>query len=140
MANNEEQIEAKPEGVAVFIKGKSSEDARLVISEADLEAQKPSSAVDDAAQLKAERDHDRGVSSPDAPREIAVFDFDGTCISGNSPVLLVRYLLKKGQVRTSVLLRILTWGIAYKLASPAKRGMGAQFGVLIVRWHARRRS
>jgi len=58
MANNEEQIEAKPEGVAVFIKGKSSEDARLVISEADLEAQKPSSAVDDAAQLKAERDHD----------------------------------------------------------------------------------
>ena len=96
MANNEKHIEAKPEGVAVFIKGKSSEDARLVISEADLEAQKPSSAVDDAAQLKAERDHDRGVSSPDAPREIAVFDFDGTCISGNSPVLLVRYLLKKG--------------------------------------------
>ena len=83
-----------------------------------LEAQKPSSAVDDAAQLKAERDHDRGVSSPDAPREIAVFDFDGTCISGNSPVLLVRYLLKKGQVRTSVLLRILTWGIAYKLHLP----------------------
>lgn len=118
MANNEKHIEAKPEGVAVFIKGKSSEDARLVISEADLEAQKPSSAVDDAAQLKAERDHDRGVSSPDAPREIAVFDFDGSCISGNSPVLLVRYLLKKGQVRTSVLLRILTWGIAYKLHLP----------------------
>ena len=79
MANNEEQIEAKPEGVAVFIKGKSSEDARLVISEAELEAQKSSSAVDDAAQLKAERDHDRAVPSPDAPREIAVFDFDGTC-------------------------------------------------------------
>ena len=128
MANNEEQIEAKPEGVAVFIKGKSSENARLVISEAELEAQKPSSAVDDAAQLKVERDHDRGAPSPDAPCEIAVFDFDGTCISGNSPVLLVRYLLKKGQVRTSVLLRILTWGIAYKP------------GVLVVRWHARRRS
>lgn len=140
MANNEEHIEAKPEGVAVFIKGKSSENARLVISEAELEAQKPSSAVDDAAQLKVERDHDRGAPSPDAPCEIAVFDFDGTCISGNSPVLLVRYLLKKGQVRTSVLLRILTWGIAYKLASSAKRGMGAQFGVLVVRWHARRRS
>ena len=118
MANNEEHIEAKPEGVAVFIKGKSSENARLVISEAELEAQKPSSAVDDAAQLKVERDHDRAVPSPDAPREIAVFDFDGTCISGNSPVLLVRYLLKKGQVRTSVLLRILTWGIAYKLHLP----------------------
>ena len=50
--------------------------------------------------------------------QVAAFDFDGTCISGNSPVLLVRYLLKKGQVRTSVLLRILTWGIAYKLHLP----------------------
>ena len=33
-------------------------------------------------------------------------------------MLLVRYLLKKGQVRTSGLLRILTWGIAYKLHLP----------------------
>lgn len=52
------------------------------------------------------------------PKEIAVFDFDGTCIDGNSPVLLVKYLLKKGKVRMSVLLRILAWGIAYKTHLP----------------------
>lgn len=54
----------------------------------------------------------------DAPKEIAVFDFDGTCISGNSPVLLVKYLLRKGQVRLSVLLRIMAWAIAYKTHLP----------------------
>lgn len=51
-------------------------------------------------------------------KEIAVFDFDGTCISGNSPVLLVKYLLRKGKVRPSVLLRILLWGAAYKMHLP----------------------
>lgn len=53
-----------------------------------------------------------------APVEIAVFDFDGTCISGNSPVLLVKYLMRKGQLRTSVFLRIVSWGVAYKLHLP----------------------
>lgn len=56
--------------------------------------------------------------SATVPKEIAVFDFDGTCIDGNSPVLLVKYLLKKGKVRMSVLLRILAWGIAYKTHLP----------------------
>ena len=52
------------------------------------------------------------------PKEIAVFDFDGTCISGNSPVLLVKYLLRKGKLRPSVFARILVWGIAYKMLLP----------------------
>ncbi len=30
------------------------------------------------------------------PVEIAAFDFDGTCISGNSPVILVSHLVRKG--------------------------------------------
>lgn len=58
------------------------------------------------------------VESGDSLKEIVVFDFDGTCIGANSPVLLVKYLLRKGQVRPSVLLRILMWGAAYKLHLP----------------------
>lgn len=49
---------------------------------------------------------------------IAVFDFDGTCLDGNSPVLLVRRLALSGMIRPSVLARIMGWGIAYKLHLP----------------------
>ncbi len=49
---------------------------------------------------------------------IAAFDFDGTCIDGNSPVLLVRYLGLRGKLRLSVLLRILVWAFAYKIHIP----------------------
>lgn len=52
------------------------------------------------------------------PVEIAVFDFDGTCISGNSPVILVRHLVRKGLLGKGVFLRIICWGIAYKLRLP----------------------
>lgn len=52
------------------------------------------------------------------PVEIAVFDFDGTCISANSPVLLVKYLLRAGKLKPSAFLRIVLWGIAYKLHLP----------------------
>ncbi len=44
---------------------------------------------------------------------IVVFDFDGTSISGNSPVTLVKYLVGKKMLGPSFLLRILAWGIAY---------------------------
>ena len=49
---------------------------------------------------------------------IAVFDFDGTCIDGNSPVLLVRHLALHGMLSPSVVGRILLWGAAYKLHLP----------------------
>lgn len=52
------------------------------------------------------------------PIEIAVFDFDGTCISGNSPVILVRHLVRRGLLGKGVFLRIICWGIAYKLRLP----------------------
>lgn len=52
------------------------------------------------------------------PVEIAVFDFDGTCISGNSPVLLVRHLLAQGKLRKRDFSRIIWWGIRYKLRLP----------------------
>ncbi len=50
--------------------------------------------------------------------QLAVFDFDGTSISGNSPVLLVRYLVDRNMLRKSVLLRILLWAVAYKFRLP----------------------
>lgn len=50
--------------------------------------------------------------------QLAVFDFDGTSISGNSPVLLVRYLADKKMLRKSVVFRILLWAAAYKLRLP----------------------
>lgn len=70
----------------------------------------------DAAASKPAGSHASG--SAERPKEIAVFDFDGTTITGNSPVLLVRYLRKKGRVRPSVLARILVWGAAYTLHLP----------------------
>ena len=52
------------------------------------------------------------------PVRLAVFDFDGTSIRGNSPVLLCRYLVKRKMLRKSVVLRILLWGLAYSLRLP----------------------
>lgn len=52
------------------------------------------------------------------PVRIAAFDFDGTTLSGNSPVMLVRYLIGKGMLSKSVLARIIMWGIAYKTRLP----------------------
>lgn len=52
------------------------------------------------------------------PARLAVFDFDGTSIEGNSPVLLVAYLTNKGMLRKRVLIRIIIWAIAYKLRLP----------------------
>lgn len=52
------------------------------------------------------------------PVRLAVFDFDGTSIAGNSPVLLVSYLLKHKLLGKRVTFRILLWAAAYKLRLP----------------------
>ena len=49
---------------------------------------------------------------------IAAFDFDGTSIQGNSPVLLVRYLHGDDLLRKRVLAKVGAWGAAYKLRLP----------------------
>lgn len=59
-----------------------------------------------------------GDSSRQPVAELAVFDFDGTSITGNSPVLLVRHLMEKKLLQKRVLARILLWGAAYKLRLP----------------------
>lgn len=56
--------------------------------------------------------------SEQANIQIAAFDFDGTCLNGNSPVMLVKYLVRNGMLDKSVIARILCWGIAYKLRLP----------------------
>ncbi len=53
-----------------------------------------------------------------APVRLAVFDFDGTSIEGNSPVLLVSYLLKQKMLKKRIVARILLWAAAYKLRLP----------------------
>ncbi len=60
-------------------------------------------------------------SSADAPRDvvrIAAFDFDGTTLDGNSPVMLVKYLVKKHMLPPTVVARIGLWAAAYKLRLP----------------------
>lgn len=52
------------------------------------------------------------------PTRLAVFDFDGTSIKGDSPVLLVRHLLQRGMLQKRVVFRILLWAAAYKLRLP----------------------
>lgn len=52
------------------------------------------------------------------PVELVLYDFDGTCIRGNSPVLLVRYLLFRGKLNFFRALGIGFWAIAYKLRLP----------------------
>lgn len=51
-------------------------------------------------------------------RRLAVFDFDGTSITGNSPVMLVKHLFKRRMISLSVLLRISVWALAYKFRLP----------------------
>lgn len=58
------------------------------------------------------------ATSHTKPVEIAVFDFDGTSIEGNSPVILVRHLFRNGLLKKRALTRILLWGAAYKLRLP----------------------
>lgn len=50
--------------------------------------------------------------------KIAAFDFDGTSIRGNSPVLLVRKLLRDGMLGKRVTAKIASWGVAYKFRLP----------------------
>lgn len=53
-----------------------------------------------------------------APRRVAVFDFDGTVIGGQSGSLFTRYLFRRGLVSPARLARLAWWGIRYKLHLP----------------------
>lgn len=63
---------------------------------------------------------------------VAVFDFDGTSVDGQSGALFTRYLLFRGLMSPARLLRLGWWGIRYKLHMPYRQGEARElvFGAL----------
>lgn len=63
-----------------------------------------------------ELDELRSMIKPDEDGivHLAVFDFDGTCIRGNSPVVLVRYLALRGMIAVRPVLHLIDWAVRYK--------------------------
>ena len=45
---------------------------------------------------------------------LAVFDFDGTCLEGNSPELLVRWLVQNHMISLGTAGRLTSWALRYK--------------------------
>lgn len=73
------------------------------------------------------------TSSAHTPaRRIAVFDFDGTSIDGQSGSLFTRYLLSHGMMSPARLARLVWWGARYKLHLPFRQGEARElvFGAL----------
>lgn len=81
-------------------------------------------------------------------RNVAVFDFDGTCIGGQSGALFTTYLLLRGKMSPLRALRLGWWGARYKLHLPhrqdearelvfgALRGLAAEeVDELMIRFH-----
>ncbi|MDO4590862.1 MAG: HAD-IB family hydrolase [Slackia sp.] len=56
--------------------------------------------------------------SEQAKHKIAAFDFDGTSIQGNSPVILVRHLRHLDMLKKRVISKVVAWAAAYKLRLP----------------------
>jgi HAD superfamily hydrolase (TIGR01490 family) len=56
-----------------------------------------------------------------SPARIAVFDFDGTLISGQSGSLPFRYLLSRGYLSPVQAVRLSWWGIRYALHLPKRQ-------------------
>ena len=50
--------------------------------------------------------------------QVAVFDFDGTCLNGSSPKKLVDFLIKRYMLSVYKMFRVGLWGLAYKLNLP----------------------
>lgn len=66
-----------------------------------------------------EQDEHRQLSLQQTQRgRLVVFDFDGTSISANSPVKLVKYLTMKGMLGPTYVARIIAWAVAYALHIP----------------------
>ena len=71
-------------------------------------------------------------SSEQRIQGVAVFDFDGTSIDGQSGELFTRYLFFNGYMSLGRLLRLGWWGIRYKLHIPYRQGEARElvFGAL----------
>lgn len=53
-----------------------------------------------------------------AKARLAVYDFDGTCITGNSPVMLVKHLFRDDLLSVRQALDISLWAFRYKFRLP----------------------
>ena len=60
----------------------------------------------------------RIVHQKDTKVHLAVFDFDGTCISTDSPVMLVHRLAFGGHLKKTTISHIVNWSIRYKYRLP----------------------
>ena len=61
-------------------------------------------------------------ASADTDRQpVAVFDLDGTCISGQSGSLIALWLYKRGYLSKRAALGLLWWGIRYELHLPNRQ-------------------
>lgn len=61
-------------------------------------------------------------SSADSIHKVAVFDFDGTSIGGQSGALFTRYLFVSRIMSVGRLALLIWWGIRYKLHLPYRQG------------------
>lgn len=52
---------------------------------------------------------------------LAVFDFDGTCIDGQSGLLFAEYLFRKGYLSVPQALKLAWWGFRYKFHLPYRQ-------------------
>ncbi len=75
---------------------------------------------DDMRAATAGAVHSEGavLYTPEHPARLAVYDFDGTSITGNSPVMLVRYLVFRRKLKFNVWIRVCFWAFAYKFRLP----------------------
>lgn len=62
-----------------------------------------------------------GSSSGRSIQKVAVFDFDGTSIDGQSGALFTKYLLFHGLMSPQRALRLIWWGVRYKLHLPYRQ-------------------
>ena len=66
------------------------------------------------------------------PRKVAIFDFDGTLVDGQSGALFTTYLLRHGIMRLPRALHLGWWGLRYKLHLPYRQSEARElvFGAL----------
>ena len=95
-----------------------SDDAGAVLAHAADVASSP-----DAASVPGDvavRNGDPSARS-DVPIRLAVFDYDGTIIDGQSGSLFSRYLLTHGYISLRTISRLAWWGARYKLHLPYRQ-------------------
>lgn len=91
--------------------------------------------------IMSKRLNDRSRNNPEVPpmptpdakkRQVAVFDFDGTSVDGQSGTLFTTYLLRHRIMKLSRALTLGVWGIRYKFHLPCRQSQARElvFGAL----------